>query len=101
VPSATARRYSIPAAAGATRCSSRGLHPGDRKDHKTARRRAGGGFLPEARRRSGGRARGRPPLHTAARYGVSQALLDAVARSKKKMMCEVVARSMGQPCPTR
>lgn len=35
------------------------------------------------------------PLHTAARYGVSQALLDAVARSKKKMMCEVVAEEYG------
>ncbi|MBQ3577141.1 MAG: methylaspartate ammonia-lyase [Firmicutes bacterium] len=30
-------------------------------------------------------------LHTAIRYGVSQAILDAVARAKHKMMCEVVA----------
>ncbi len=30
-------------------------------------------------------------LHTAIRYGVSQALLDAVAKSQHKMMCEVVA----------
>lgn len=30
-------------------------------------------------------------LHTAVRYGVSQAILDAVARSKGKLMCEVVA----------
>ncbi len=35
------------------------------------------------------------PLHTAARYGVSQAVLDAVARSKKKLMCEVVAEEYG------
>ena len=31
------------------------------------------------------------PLHTAIRYGVSQALLDAVAKSQKKLMCEVIA----------
>ncbi len=31
-------------------------------------------------------------LHTAIRYGVSQALLDAVAKSQHKMMCEVVAQ---------
>ena len=30
-------------------------------------------------------------LHTAIRYGVSQAILDAVAKAKHKMMCEVVA----------
>ena len=30
-------------------------------------------------------------LHTAIRYGVTQAILDAVAKSKKMMMCEVVA----------
>jgi len=30
-------------------------------------------------------------LHTAIRYGVSQAILDAVAKANKKMMCEVVA----------
>lgn len=30
-------------------------------------------------------------LHTAIRYGVSQALLDAVARAKHKQICEVVA----------
>lgn len=30
-------------------------------------------------------------LHTAIRYGVSQALLDAVAKANSKMMCEVVA----------
>ncbi|NLB09667.1 MAG: methylaspartate ammonia-lyase [Clostridiaceae bacterium] len=30
-------------------------------------------------------------LHTAIRYGVSQALLDAVARSNHQMMCEVIA----------
>ena len=30
-------------------------------------------------------------LHTAIRYGVSQAILDAVAKAKGKMMCEIVA----------
>jgi len=30
-------------------------------------------------------------LHTAIRYGVSQAILDAIAKANKKMMCEVVA----------
>jgi methylaspartate ammonia-lyase len=30
-------------------------------------------------------------LHTAIRYGVSQALLDAAAKSRKKMMCQIVA----------
>jgi len=30
-------------------------------------------------------------LHTAIRYGVSQAILDAVAKSQHKMMCEVIA----------
>lgn len=30
-------------------------------------------------------------LHTAIRYGVSQAILDAVAKANKKMMCEIIA----------
>jgi len=30
-------------------------------------------------------------LHTAIRYGISQAILDAVAKSKHKMMCEIIA----------
>ncbi|HWR19232.1 MAG TPA: methylaspartate ammonia-lyase [Clostridia bacterium] len=30
-------------------------------------------------------------LHTAIRYGVSQAILDAVAKAKHKLMCEVIA----------
>ena len=34
-------------------------------------------------------------LHTAIRYGVSQAILDAVAKSQKKMMCEVIAEEYG------
>jgi len=34
-------------------------------------------------------------LHTAIRYGVSQAILDAVAKANKEMMCEVVAREYG------
>lgn len=35
------------------------------------------------------------PLHTAVRYGVSQALLDAVAKAQRRMMCEVVAKEYG------
>lgn len=34
-------------------------------------------------------------LHTALRYGVSQALLDAVAKATGRMMCEVVADEYG------
>ncbi len=34
-------------------------------------------------------------LHTAIRYGVSQALLDAVAKASHRMMCEVVADEYG------
>ncbi len=34
-------------------------------------------------------------LHTAIRYGVSQALLDAVAKSQHKLMCEVIAEEYG------
>jgi methylaspartate ammonia-lyase len=34
-------------------------------------------------------------LHTAIRYGVSQAFLDGVAKSRKEMMCETVAREYG------
>lgn len=34
-------------------------------------------------------------LHTAIRYGVSQAILDAVAKANKKMMCEVIAEEYG------
>lgn len=34
-------------------------------------------------------------LHTAIRYGVSQAILDAVAKSQHKLMCEVVADEYG------
>lgn len=34
-------------------------------------------------------------LHTAIRYGVTQAVLDAVAKAKKKMMCEVIAEEYG------
>ena len=34
-------------------------------------------------------------LHTAIRYGVSQALLDAVARATGRQMCEVVADEYG------
>lgn len=34
-------------------------------------------------------------LHTAVRYGVSQAILDAVAKSRKKLMCEIIAAEYG------
>ena len=34
-------------------------------------------------------------LHTAIRYGVSQAILDAVAKSKHKLMCEIIAEEYG------
>jgi len=34
-------------------------------------------------------------LHTAIRYGLTQALLDAVAKSKGMMMCEVIAEEYG------
>ena len=34
-------------------------------------------------------------LHTAIRYGMTQALLDAVAKSTRRMMCEVVADEYG------
>ena len=34
-------------------------------------------------------------LHTAIRYGVSQAILDAVAKATSRMMCEVVADEYG------
>jgi len=34
-------------------------------------------------------------LHTAIRYGVSQAILDAVAKSRHEMMCEVIAEEYG------
>ncbi|MCL2392771.1 MAG: methylaspartate ammonia-lyase [Oscillospiraceae bacterium] len=34
-------------------------------------------------------------LHTAIRYGISQAILDAVAKSRHKMMCEVISEEYG------
>ena len=34
-------------------------------------------------------------LHTAIRYGVSQAILDAVAKATGRLMCEVVADEYG------
>ncbi|MDR2483864.1 MAG: methylaspartate ammonia-lyase [Treponema sp.] len=34
-------------------------------------------------------------LHTAIRYGVSQAILDAVAKAKRRLMCEVIAEEYG------
>ena len=40
-------------------------------------------------------------LHTAIRYGVSQAILDAVARTKHKLMCEVVAEEYGTNVSSR
>lgn len=35
------------------------------------------------------------PLHTAIRYGLSQALLDAIAKSNHELMCETLAREYG------
>jgi len=35
------------------------------------------------------------PLHTAIRYGVTQACLDAVAKSRKKLMTQVIAEEYG------
>ena len=35
------------------------------------------------------------PLHTAIRYGLSQAILDAVARASGRLMCEVIADEYG------
>ena len=40
-------------------------------------------------------ASGAPRLHTAIRYGVTQALLDAVAQGTNRLMCEVVADEYG------
>ena len=34
-------------------------------------------------------------LHTAIRYGVSQAILDAAAKSQRKMMCQVISEEYG------
>jgi methylaspartate ammonia-lyase len=34
-------------------------------------------------------------IHTALRYGITQALLDAVAKAKHQMMCEVIAHEYG------
>jgi len=34
-------------------------------------------------------------LHTAIRYGVSQSILDAVAKSRHMMMCEIIAQEYG------
>jgi len=41
------------------------------------------------------------PLHTAIRYGLSQALLDGVARSSGRLMAEVVAEEYGLPLHAR
>jgi len=35
------------------------------------------------------------PLHTAIRYGLSQAVLDAIAKSNHELMCETLAREYG------
>lgn len=40
-------------------------------------------------------------LHTAIRYGLSQALLDAVAKSNHEMMCDVIAREYNVPVADR
>ncbi len=41
------------------------------------------------------------PLHTAVRYGLSQALLDARAQAMNKMMCEVICEEYGLPLVPR
>ncbi len=53
-------------------------------------------FLPLAREIEALQVEGRP-LHTALRYGLSQALLDAVARATRRMPCEVLAAEYGWP----
>ena len=40
-------------------------------------------------------------LHTAIRYGTTQAALDAVAKSQKKLMCQVVAEEYGTTISNR
>ncbi|BBB89988.1 MAG TPA: methylaspartate ammonia-lyase [Methylomusa anaerophila] len=35
------------------------------------------------------------PIHTALRYGVTQAVLDAVAKAKHRLMCEIIAEEYG------
>jgi len=41
------------------------------------------------------------PIHTAIRYGVSQALLDAVARAQHRLPCQVLAAEYGIPLAAR
>jgi methylaspartate ammonia-lyase len=55
-----------------------------------------GEFRTMARRITDLRVEGRP-LHTALRYGVTQALLDARAKARKKLRCEVVCEEWGLP----
>lgn len=40
-------------------------------------------------------------LHTAIRYGVSQVLLDAIAKARKQLMCQVIAQEYGTVVSTR
>jgi methylaspartate ammonia-lyase len=40
------------------------------------------------------------PLHTALRYGITQALLDARAKAQRKLRCEVVCEEYGLPVST-
>jgi len=53
-------------------------------------------FRTMARRIADLRVEGRP-LHTALRYGVTQALLDARAKARRTMRCEVVCEEWGLP----
>ncbi len=53
-------------------------------------------FRTMARRVTDLRVEGRP-LHTALRYGVTQALLDARAKALKKLRCEVICEEWGLP----
>ena len=53
-------------------------------------------FLPLAEEIEAMRPDGKP-LHTAIRYGLSQAILDAAAKARKNLMCEVIAREYDLP----
>src|SRR5262249_15526325 len=57
-------------------------------------------FIPLAAEIEAYRHRG-APLHTALRYGLSQALLHGVALAQRKTMTEVIVAEYGCPLPTR
>jgi methylaspartate ammonia-lyase len=84
--------------AAATRCSWRKLYPVPQRSYQTA---AGGRdvdtFLPNARFFDKLRIDGHL-LHTAVRYGLSQALLDATALASGRLKAEVVCDEWQLPC---